>query len=82
MTGTATGLELRGSNGGWAVYRGTARLSPWYRDQDAALRRQSSIERTPARTVRRCLCCDQPFASEGPGHRLCDGCRGQWDGAV
>ncbi|MGS4947396.1 hypothetical protein ACVDG3_18110 [Meridianimarinicoccus sp. RP-17] len=77
-----TGVTLQGSHGAWAVFRGDARISPFYRDQDAAARRQLSIERTPTRTVRRCLCCGHPFASEGRGHRMCDGCRGQWDGAV
>ena len=27
--------------------------------------------------VRSCLRCRQPFQSEGPGNRLCDGCRGR-----
>jgi hypothetical protein len=36
------------------------------------------VEEPPRRTVTRpCLCCRQPFQSEGPGNRLCDGCRGR-----
>ena len=36
-------------------------------------------EEEPPRQIvtRPCLFCRTPFASEGPGNRLCDGCRGR-----
>lgn len=29
----------------------------------------------PAKTERPCMCCGNPFQSEGPHHRLCSECR-------
>lgn len=33
------------------------------------------IQRNRRITTRPCLCCDQPFKSTGPGHRLCAPCK-------
>jgi hypothetical protein len=37
--------------------------------------RQRRPKRTAPTTPRACLRCDRSFPSEGPHHRLCDGCR-------
>ncbi len=34
-----------------------------------------ALKRQPT-TVRECLCCESPFRSAGPFHRLCNSCKG------
>ena len=72
-----SGLEVKGSNRSYAVYRDGARITQIYYQRTQAEQRMEVLKRTDASSFRRCMCCTKEFESEGPHNRLCNTCRGQ-----
>lgn len=67
-------LDIRGSGTAFTIRlqgRELARAS----SHGNALARLAGLERQLTTRTRPCLCCAQPFASQGKGNRLCPGCR-------
>lgn len=59
-------------DGKWWVNRGGERVAGPLPSRAAAEEARATIE---AKARRRCMCCAQPFVSEGPHNRLCPHCR-------
>jgi hypothetical protein len=47
------------------------------RAESSVYRRLETIEGRSQRRERPCMCCRQPFMSDGPHNRLCTRCRGK-----
>lgn len=47
------------------------------RPESSVYRRLDTLAARPVRRARPCMCCRQPFMSEGPHNRLCGRCRGK-----
>lgn len=69
-----SGLDVVGCGSSWSVIEGGTVLAT-RGSQLTALLTLDRIQRTRQITRRPCLCCDQPFKSTGPGHRLCGPCK-------
>ena len=47
-------------------------------EMESAIRDQHALYlRNQPTTLRRCLCCDDWMHSTGPGHRVCNPCKGE-----
>jgi hypothetical protein len=69
-----TGLHLRRhpTASFMAVFRNEKRLTGWQHSALAARALDRLIaEELGKRKERKCLCCNEPFMSEGPQNRLC-----------
>lgn len=72
--GAQAAISVRPLRGGFAVFRGETCVSGVNCRQHAEMMAEG-LSRKAASRKRRCLCCGARFASEGPGHRMCGGCR-------
>jgi len=65
--------------GGYAIFRGAEQVSGFYGQYALADERRLRMVADEARKARsrtrKCLRCGVLFLSEGPHHRMCDGCR-------
>ncbi len=70
-------IQVIGSGQGWALVQ-AGQVLRTYRDHHTAEACALGLERRQQRARRKrraCLCCETPFASEGPHNRLCGTCR-------
>jgi hypothetical protein len=72
--GQAAPLSVRRARSGWAVFRGDEQISGVNAREYCEFMAEG-LARILRRRQRACLCCGSRFESDGPGHRLCDGCR-------
>ena len=68
-------LEARRYGHNYAVYRGSERLTGACSTKELAEGAIERIKRRARRVTRPCMCCGQPFESEGIHNRMCGGCR-------
>lgn len=77
-------LELRRWDGGYAVFDGMIRVSDVIQHRSIALealdRLQEKARLAKRSRERSCLTCGHRFWSTGPGHRMCNDCRGRASG--
>jgi hypothetical protein len=61
---------------GWIVAHAVrGRVSVSYQTMEEAVDRLTTLQRKEQRMVRPCMCCRNPFESDGIHHRLCANCR-------
>lgn len=60
---------------GYAVYRGSERLTGIIHDLSYAETRREKLAQLEQARTRPCMCCGTGFRSQGAHNRLCDPCR-------
>jgi hypothetical protein len=75
----ATVPVILNRRGRWWVEGGDEQLGPFATYKEAKTARDQEQRAARGITVRACLCCRTPFASEGAHNRLCEPCRKRGD---
>ena len=73
---------MRRPNGRYAVFDPAGTPIGERMDTLQATNLATSHQRRAKRKTRPCLCCNRPFTSTGPGHRMCKGCREKSEGLI
>lgn len=68
-------FEIVGSGEAFAVMHDGRTVSRTYSVVERAWAAADRLERAARSRIRRCLCCEQAFISEGIHNRLCHPCR-------